>query len=200
MNKKLVLLIGPSGAGKTTLMEKTFDPAQILRSSTSRPMRPGEIDGQDYLFVSSETFQSMIENDELIQHVSYNGNFYGVSVKELQQTLDHFDTAVVAVVYPAISQYQTYAKRHPEVKVLPFFVSVSKPVLLEHFKTRRESPDKKAQRIALYDTEIINKRFFGEDRILDMDPDDFGQSARQKLLDQLYEYDEQELNDNQISR
>lgn len=81
MNKGRVYIIsGPSGSGKDTLMKKVFEKIPEIAfsiSSITRPMRPGEIEGEKYNFISRERFVEMIANDELLEHNLFVGNYYG---------------------------------------------------------------------------------------------------------------------------
>ena len=77
---KLIILSGPSGVGKSTVVAKTMelrDDLYFSVSVTTRPPRPGEVDGKDYFFISSEQFDRMVENNELLEHASYVQNSYG---------------------------------------------------------------------------------------------------------------------------
>jgi guanylate kinase len=76
----MFVLSSPSGAGKTTLSRALLaeDPGITLSvSATTRPPRPGEIDGTDYYFVAPERFAEMAENDELLEWATVFGNRYG---------------------------------------------------------------------------------------------------------------------------
>lgn len=82
MQKKgrLIVVSGPSGAGKSTVVFKTIEGREDMcfsTSVTSRQPRPGEVDGREYFFIDRERFLEMIENDELLEHAEYVGNFYG---------------------------------------------------------------------------------------------------------------------------
>jgi guanylate kinase len=76
----LVILSSPSGAGKTTLARRLMaaDPQVTFSvSATTRPPRPGEVDGREYHFVSREEFQAMVDRGELLEHAEVFGNLYG---------------------------------------------------------------------------------------------------------------------------
>jgi guanylate kinase len=76
----LIILSSPSGAGKTTLARRLLaaDPAvQFSVSATTRPPRPGEVDGREYHFVTRDEFLSMADRGELLEHAEVFGNLYG---------------------------------------------------------------------------------------------------------------------------
>ena len=82
MKKQGVLAVvsGFSGAGKGTVMKallEKYDNYALSISATTRDPRPGEENGREYFFVSEETFLSMIEHDELIEHARYVNHYYG---------------------------------------------------------------------------------------------------------------------------
>lgn len=77
---RVYIISGPSGSGKDTLMKKVFEKAPHIAfsiSSITRPMRVGEVEGEKYNFISRERFLEMIENDELLEHNVFVGNYYG---------------------------------------------------------------------------------------------------------------------------
>ncbi|CAG8473532.1 1905_t:CDS:2 [Scutellospora calospora] len=79
----LIIIAGGSGTGKTTVENLlTQDPniAKLI-STTTRPPRTGEKDGQDYYFISKETFQTELEKGRFLEHVIYDGNYYGIHGK-----------------------------------------------------------------------------------------------------------------------
>ncbi len=77
---KLFIISGPSGSGKDTVLANLFEKHPEIKlsiSSITRPMRMGEIEGQKYHFISREEFESMIENNQLLEHNVFVGNYYG---------------------------------------------------------------------------------------------------------------------------
>lgn len=84
MNKrgKLVVIVAPSGTGKSSLIERVMEQIPSLSwsvSCTTRKIRSGEVDGEDYFFLDKEKFQSKIDNNELIEWAVVHSNFYGTS-------------------------------------------------------------------------------------------------------------------------
>jgi len=76
----LIILSSPSGAGKTTLARRLLaaDPAVTFSvSATTRPPRPGEVDGREYHFVSRPAFEAMVARGDLLEHAEVFGNLYG---------------------------------------------------------------------------------------------------------------------------
>ena len=76
----MFVLSSPSGAGKTTLSRLLIDRMPGLRmsvSATTRAMRPGEVDGRDYLFVDKARFDAMVKGDELLEWATVFDNSYG---------------------------------------------------------------------------------------------------------------------------
>ena len=77
---RVYIISGPSGSGKDTVMKKLFERKPEIAfsiSSITRPMRPGEVEGEKYNFISRERFEQMIQNDELLEHNVFVGNYYG---------------------------------------------------------------------------------------------------------------------------
>jgi guanylate kinase len=87
----LVIVSSPSGAGKTTLTRRLlaeFGPRlEFSVSYTTRPMRPNEVDGRDYWFVSPDQFQLMVENGEFAEYAYVHLNRYGTAQKPVESAL-----------------------------------------------------------------------------------------------------------------
>lgn len=86
----LFVVSAPSGAGKTTVVERLVDGCPGLarsRSYTSRPVRAGEQDGVDYNFVSRQTFDGMVARDEFLEWADVFGNRYGTARRDTEQIL-----------------------------------------------------------------------------------------------------------------
>lgn len=86
----LIVISGPSGAGKGTIVQellKRNDSLYLSVSMTSRYKRNYETDGKEYYFVSREEFESRIKNDEFLEYTSYNDNYYGTLKSELTDNL-----------------------------------------------------------------------------------------------------------------
>ncbi|GAA5192686.1 guanylate kinase [Ferrimonas gelatinilytica] len=88
----LFILAAPSGAGKSSLISALLkdQPAdmQVSVSTTTRAMRPGEVDGKHYHFVGVDEFKALIEQAAFFEYAEVFGNYYGTSKITIEQTLD----------------------------------------------------------------------------------------------------------------
>ena len=89
----LILLMGPSGSGKNTLkahIEKIFgEKMTFVTSYTSRAIRPSEIEGKTYHYVSREEFENMRDAEKFIESAEYGGNYYGIPLDAVQDALSN---------------------------------------------------------------------------------------------------------------
>lgn len=95
-----VVLAAPSGAGKTTLARMLVERNADVRfsiSATTRPARPREQDGMDYHFVSDDTFDRMVEKDELAEWAVVHGRRYGTPRREITSAIEQGRTVVLDI-------------------------------------------------------------------------------------------------------
>ena len=86
----LVVVSGFAGTGKGTVMKellKRYDSYALSISATTRNPRPGEIDGREYFFKTTEEFEQMIGENEFVEYACYVGNYYGTPKKYVQEQL-----------------------------------------------------------------------------------------------------------------
>jgi guanylate kinase len=92
---RLFVVSGPSGSGKTSLCHAWLERCPKLRlstSSTTRPPRPGEVDGRDYHFLSADEFERQLADDAFLESALVHGNRYGTRKADVAQMLaDGFD-------------------------------------------------------------------------------------------------------------
>jgi len=87
----LLVISGFSGAGKGTVIKKLleeYDDYALSISATTRHPREGEVDGSSYFFMDREKFETMIGNDEFLEHAEYVGNYYGTPKKYVVDKLE----------------------------------------------------------------------------------------------------------------
>ena len=88
---KLIVIVAPSGTGKSTMIKRLkIDIPSLVESVsyTTRPIRPGEVHGKSYFFIAREEFLKMREADEFLEWAEVHGNFYGTSKKFVEQSLE----------------------------------------------------------------------------------------------------------------
>lgn len=93
-----VVISGPSGVGKDALLSKMKEKAgtfHFVVTATTRPQRPGEVSGQDYLFISPEEFQGMIAQGSLLEWAQVYGHLYGVPKKQVRQALSQGKDVII---------------------------------------------------------------------------------------------------------
>jgi guanylate kinase len=96
----LFIVSAPSGAGKTTLVERLVEQTPHLkmsRSYTSRAARPGETDGVDYNFLSRDRFEAMAAGGEFLEWADVFGNLYGTRASDTNALLDAGDDVVLVI-------------------------------------------------------------------------------------------------------
>ena len=96
----LIVLSGPSGAGKDAVLGRMKElgyPLKFITTVTTRPQRANERDNIDYHFVSTERFQEMVSGNELLEWANVYGNWYGVPKQTVKQALDKGQDTIVKV-------------------------------------------------------------------------------------------------------
>ena len=86
----LIVIVAPSGTGKSTLIKRIHKEFPLLLwsvSATTRPMRPGEVDGVDYHFINREQFEQKINDNEFIEWAKVHQNFYGTLKSALDENI-----------------------------------------------------------------------------------------------------------------
>lgn len=87
---KLIVITGPSGVGKGTIVRsliQKYPQLHLSISATTRNPRSGEVDGRDYYFLSREEFQSAIADGEFLEWAEYAGNYYGTPKTKVQELI-----------------------------------------------------------------------------------------------------------------
>ena len=90
MSGKLFVISGPSGVGKSTVVKEVMRRSENLKfsiSATTRPQRPGEIDGKNYFFMTRCEFEQMIVEEKLLEYTEYVGNYYGTPESQVDAAL-----------------------------------------------------------------------------------------------------------------
>lgn len=137
----LVVLSGPSGAGKDTVLNNLLAKNKNIRISTSattRSPREGEVDGEDYYFISNEEFVQLISKDGMLEYAEYCGNYYGTPYDQVESWLCKGRDVVLEIEVKGGAQVM---KRCPDA-VSIFIIPPSLKELEMRLKNRATEPDK----------------------------------------------------------
>jgi guanylate kinase len=96
----LIVISGPSGVGKDTLIRRLLALDPNLRysvSCTTRPPRPGEVDGESYSFLSRDAFQALVAQGAFLEHAAYNGHLYGTLRERVEGMRDRGQDALLKI-------------------------------------------------------------------------------------------------------
>jgi len=93
----VVIVSGPCGSGKSSVVRELLKMEGVVWSvsATTRPRRPGEVDGREYRFVDRPTFERMIADGELLEYVEHFGNYYGTLRAPVEEAVDRGRTIVL---------------------------------------------------------------------------------------------------------
>lgn len=158
INNTHIVFTGPSGSGKSTIIAhvlETFPSIAFSISHTTRTPRKGEIDGVSYFFVTRDRFESMIRNNELLEYVEYNGNYYGTSVSQLKEARR---ILLLDLEYDGVEYCR---KQCPNFVIV--YIHCDRNVALERLRKRMYNNPKEAEevenRMKLYDRFASIKSF-----------------------------------------
>ena len=141
---KLFILSGCSGVGKSTVLTHVMAGRDDLRfsvSATTRPPRPGEREAVNYYFVSRQTFQDMIQNDEFLEYDDHMGNLYGTPKRQLEEKL--FEANVILDIEPMGAF--SVRKTRPDA-VLIFVAPPSMDELEQRLRGRGDTSDEQIEK------------------------------------------------------
>ncbi|WP_339829404.1 guanylate kinase [uncultured Parvibaculum sp.] len=136
----MLVLSSPSGAGKTTLSRRLLDADREIDmsvSATTRKPRPGEVDGKDYFFLSTEDFGIMRNKGEFLESAKVFGNYYGTPRKPVEEALSHGRDILFDIDWQGTQQLDESA---PEDLVKVFILPPSAQELEKRLERRAQDP------------------------------------------------------------
>lgn len=112
----MIAIVGESASGKSTIEKYLVNKHSYSKivSYTTRQPRDGEVDGEDYYFVTPKDFSKMIENNEFAEYAYYNGWYYGTAKK------DCTDDKIIVCTPHGLRQL----KKNPELNITSFYINV----------------------------------------------------------------------------
>jgi guanylate kinase len=150
--QRIFVFTGPNGAGRKTVAEmsgSTLGIKQVV-SYTTRSPRPGEVEGQDYRFISKEAFKAGCRNGEFLEVIELDGNYYGVKSADVERMLKshHF-------IYLILNRHGAQIlKELYEDRITRIFVYVDLDRLVERNRKRGDTDEDIQRYIAHYDEEM----------------------------------------------
>ncbi|WP_416200971.1 MAG: Guanylate kinase [Thermocaproicibacter melissae] len=150
----LVVLSGPSGAGKGTIVKALLERRPQIRlsiSATTRAPRQGETDGKEYYFISREKFSQMAEEGKMLETAEYCGNFYGTPAAPIEKWTSQGNDVILEI---EVQGGANVKKKRPD-SVGIFILPPSREELERRLRTRgTESDDVIRERLAAADREL----------------------------------------------
>lgn len=142
----LIIVSGPSGVGKSTIVNAMVDrlDAMLSVSMTTRPMGPSDIDGEHYVFVNEKEFRDLVKLGQMLEYAQVYDNYYGTPAEPVEQALAQGETVILEIDVQGANQVK---RRMPEAVGI-LIEPPSDAVLLERLRARKRE-----------DETIIQKRF-----------------------------------------
>lgn len=156
----LFVVSAPSGAGKTSLLKALIEAIpslQVSISHTTRPIRPGEIDGKHYHFISEEKFQAMVQEKAFIEHAEVFGHHYGTARRGVEATLSQGIDTLLEIDWQGAAQVRNLFPQAISIFILP----PSLQALKDRLEGRKQdTPDVIKRRSIKAKTEIAQYHYF----------------------------------------
>ncbi|OHD80657.1 MAG: guanylate kinase [Sulfuricurvum sp. RIFCSPHIGHO2_02_FULL_43_9] len=180
MNRRsgaILILSGPSGAGKSSLINKITDhigPTYFSISTTTRPIREGEVDGVHYHFVSVDEFKCEIEQEMFLEYAVVHGNYYGTSLGPVKKALKEGKLVIFDI---DVQGHDAVQNRLSDITTSVFITTPSLEELKRRLHNRStdseevivgriEMAKREVQRISEYDFLVVNDKLEDASEIL----------------------------------
>ncbi|MBQ7400307.1 MAG: guanylate kinase [Clostridia bacterium] len=123
---RLVVVSGPSGVGKGTVLKYVLDRDDFVYSvsATTRSPREGEVDGVNYFFITREKFENMISGGEFIEYAEYNGNYYGTPKFFVEKMLSEGKNVILEIEVKGAMQVKRIVPEATFVFIAPESIEI----------------------------------------------------------------------------
>jgi len=165
----LYIISAPSGAGKTSLIKKllpALDKIMVSVSHSTRPQRPGEVDGIDYFFTSVEKFQEIIAHSGFLEYAQVFDNFYGTAQSSVEENLNKGIDVILEIDWQGAQQIRHQLPNTITIFILPPSTDILRQRLQERgqdsediIARRMQDSAKEMSHYAEYDYLVINDDF-----------------------------------------
>ena len=159
---ELIVLSGPGGVGKSTVsdyLRRTSQEIWVSISATTRPPRPGELDGVDYYFRSEEEFKDLIAQGEFLEWAHFAGNYYGTPKKAVAEQIGVGKSVLLEIEISGARQVRATSAEAYLVFLAPPSISELERRLLGR---GTDSPERAAQRLEIAQEELAQSHWFDE--------------------------------------
>ena len=137
----LYCIVAPSGAGKSSLVAALLEKDTEIKLSisyTTRPPRPGEVEGREYRFVTREKFEALIATDEFLEHAEVYGNLYGTSRRWIETTRATGADVLLEIDWQGARQVRKLFPDMTYIYILPPSIEVLRERLIKRGKDSAE--------------------------------------------------------------
>ena len=165
----LFLVSAPSGAGKTSIVNAALaadEQLVVSVSHTTRPVRGGEVDGENYHFVSDDLFSQMVETADFLEHANVFGKRYGTSKAEVANKRDQGQDVILEIDWQGAQQVREAIPQAISVFILPPSVEALAARLISRGEDTHESIEKRLSEAKLdmsqaehFDYLVVNEDF-----------------------------------------
>jgi guanylate kinase len=158
--RKLVVVSGPSGCGKDTVVKHLMalrDDVLLSISCTTRRPRKNEVDGTHYYFLTEQEFRGRVERGRMLEYTRYDGQYYGTPLDEIEQKLVGGNTVVLIIEVEGAKNVKT---AYPD-SLCVFIVPPSLEALEERLRAREtEDEDEINRRLKIAAAELEELTFY----------------------------------------
>jgi guanylate kinase len=174
----LIVISGPSGVGKDSVIERMKEmdlPFHFVVTATTRRARPGEVNGVDYFFLSSDEFAEMIEKGELLEYAIVYNDYKGIPKEQVRQALASGKDVVMRIDVQGAATIRSISPG----AVLVFLITQDEEEMVNRLKIRKtETPEglnlriatarRELKRMAEFDYVVVNRECHLDDAVRDI--------------------------------